>query len=151
MSGYGKWGSLLASIKITGFDDLEIAISKLGNETVEIAKKVVYAGAQPVADEIRKGLQKNLEGSKLSEGDLENSLGISPPGVDKNGNTNIKIGFAGLDRKGVPNVVKARAMESGTSVQDKKPFVRLGVNRSRDKSIKAMQDKYDEETEKIMK
>lgn len=139
-------------MEIRGIDELAIKLSKLGgNASVEIAKEVVWAGAQPVADEIRKGLEKNLMGSEYATGDLEDSLGITPPDVDKNGNTNVKIGFHGYDRKGVANVLKARAMESGTSYQDKMPFMRPAVNRSKKKSLEAMQKKYDEKIEIIMK
>ena len=56
-------------------------------------------------------------------------MGISPPLQDKNGNTNVKVGFAGYDRKGTPNALKARAMESGTSTQPKKPFLRPAINK----------------------
>jgi len=53
-------------------------------------------------------------------------------------NTNTKIGFDGYDRKGVPNALKARAMESGTSTQPKRPFVRPAVNRVKKKAIEEM-------------
>jgi HK97 gp10 family phage protein len=134
---------------IRGTDAFELQISKLANP--EICKRVVMAGAQPVADEIRKGLEKNLQGSEYSKGDLLDSLGIAPPDIDKEGNTNTKVGFDGYDSKGVANAIKARAMESGTSKQNKKPFVRPAVNRSKGKAIKAMQDKLNEEIKTIIK
>jgi HK97 gp10 family phage protein len=128
----------LAKMSIKGIDDYASALSRLGSNTPEVAKRAVRAGANPVADEIRKGLEKNLQGSKYSTGDLLDSLGISPAGVDKNGVYNTKIGFAGYDSKGVPNALKARAMESGTSTQPKKPFVRPAVNRAKEKAIEEM-------------
>lgn len=139
----------MAKMTIKGIDELALKISKLGEKSTEIAKDVVMAGAQPVADEIRKGLEKNLIGSKYSEGDLLNSLGIAPPGVDRNGNVNTKIGFDGYDSKGVPNPLKARVMESGSSKQKKRPFVRPAINRSKKKALKEMQKKYDEELKKL--
>jgi HK97 gp10 family phage protein len=135
----------LARITIQGTDSLELQLSKLMNP--EISKRVVIAGAQPVADEIRKGLKKNLKGSEYSKGDLFDSLGIAPPDIDKEGNTNTKVGFGGYDSKGVANAVKARAMESGTSKQQKKPFVRPAVNRSQEKAIEAMQKQFNKEIE----
>ncbi|HWT27168.1 MAG TPA: HK97-gp10 family putative phage morphogenesis protein [Mobilitalea sp.] len=134
---------------IRGTDELELQLSKLANP--EISKRVVMAGAQPVADEIRKGLEKNLQGSEYSKGDLLDSLGIAPADINHEGNANTKIGFDGYDSKGVPNEVKARAMESGTSKQDKKPFVRPGTNRSKDKAIEAMQNQLNTEIESVMK
>ena len=47
----------------------------------------------------------------------------------REGFTYTKIDFAGYDRKGVPNMLKARAIESGTSHIQKKPFVRPTVRR----------------------
>jgi len=139
----------MARLEIRGTEELEIKLSKLADP--ELMKEVVWAGAQPVADEIRKGLKKNLQGSEYATGDLLSSLGIAPPDIDRNGNANTKIGFHGYDRKGVPNVIKARVMESGSSKQKKRPFVRPAVRRARKKSINEMQKKIDEITENIMK
>jgi HK97 gp10 family phage protein len=136
----------MARIDIKGMDEYALKLSELGQNTNVIAAKAVMVGANIVADEIKKGLEKNLQGSLYSEGDLLDSFGIAPPGIDNNGNTNTKIGFAGYDKKGVPNVIKARAMESGTSVQDKKPFVRPAVNRTKKKAIEEIGRVIDEET-----
>jgi HK97 gp10 family phage protein len=141
----------MARMTIEGMDVLALQLSKLGTMSTEIAKDVVMAGAQPVADEIRKGLQKNLEGSKYSSGDLLDSLGIAAPDVDRNGNVNTKVGFSGYDRNGTPNILKARAMESGTSIQPKRPFVRPAVNRSKKKALEEMEKKFDEKVKNIFK
>lgn len=140
----------MAKMTIKGTDQLELQLSKLGNMSTKIAKDVVMAGAQPVADEIRKGLQANLQGSKYSKGDLLDSLGIAPPDVDSQGNVNTKIGFDGYDSKGVANQLKARVMESGTSKIKKRPFVRPAVNKSKKRALEAMQKKFDEEIEIII-
>lgn len=139
----------MARLDIKGSQELEIALSRMADP--EITKEVVWAGAQPVADEIRKGLEKNLQGSKYSEGDLLDSLGIAPPGIDKHGNTNTKIGFSGYNRKGVPNALKARVMESGTSRHRKRPFIRPAVNRSREKAIQAMQNMLNRKVNAVFK
>lgn len=135
----------MANFEVIGNSDIELQLSKLKNP--ELAKEVVMAGAQPIADEIRARLKKNLQASKHTKGDLLKSLGITPPDVDYSGNTNTKIGFSGYDRKGVANVVKARAMESGTSRQRKQPFIRPAVNSKKEKAIQAMQDKINEKME----
>lgn len=141
----------MARMTIKGTDELAIQISRLETMSTEIAKDVVMAGAQPVADEIRKGLEKNLQGSKYSTGDLLDSLGIAPPNIDEKGNVNTKIGFDGYDRKGVPNVLKARVMESGSSKQKKRPFVRPAVNKTKKRAIEEMQKRLNEELKKIFK
>jgi len=162
----------MAKMTIKGTDELAIKLSKLGKMSTEIAKDVVMAGAQPVADEIRRALDE-LQVDKLRYlktgdkfnvspwgeiDDLKKSLGIAPPDVDSDGNVNTKVGFHGYGSyptkkypKGLPNKLIARSIESGSSVRKKKPFVRLAVNRSKSKSLEEMRKKCDEEIEIIMK
>jgi HK97 gp10 family phage protein len=147
-------------MKVNAGKEYSFKLDKFGKDAPEIAKKVVMAGAAPIADEIRKGLVENLQdpeyvglgdgglfGGKQNTptGDLLDSFGIAPPGPDKNGNTNTKIGFEGYDSKGTPNALKARAMESGTSSLRKRPFVRPAVNKMKGKAIDAMGKKLDDE------
>jgi len=160
----------VARIEIRGFDELELQLSKLADP--ELAKDVVMAGAQPVADEIRKSIEALPEDKfrRLKKGevfigvprqqkqDLLDSLGIAPPDVDYDGNTNTKIGFDGYGKiptkkypKGVPNQLLARAVESGSSVRKKTPFIRKAVNKSKKLAEAEMQKKLDEKIEIIMK
>lgn len=151
---------LMAKMTVRGIDEYALKLSQFGKDSGEIAKKVVIAGANPIADEIKKNLIANIRdpspasiggGSIIkqnygkSTGDLVASFGIAPPGVDRRGNTNTKIGFAGYDSKGVPNALKARAMESGTSTLRKRPFVRPAVNKTKKNAMDAMGKKLDEE------
>ncbi|MDF2820187.1 MAG: HK97-like phage protein [Clostridiales bacterium] len=138
----------MAKMTIRGTSEFELKLSKLAD--LEITKDVVYAGAQPVANEIRKRLKANLEDSEESTGDLLDSLGIAPPDVDMQGNVNTKVGFDGYDEKGTPNQLKARVMESGSITHKKKPFIRPAVNATKKIAIKAMEDKLDEKISKIM-
>lgn len=161
----------MAKMTIKGTDELELKLSKLQNKSAEIAKKVVLAGAQPVADEIRKGLESlPVDGLKrLKEGekfnvspvgeikDLLDSLGIAPVEVDKDGVTNTKVGFDGYGSypskkypKGLPNKLVARSIESGSSVRQKRPFVRQAVNRSKKKALEEMNKECDEEIKDII-
>lgn len=161
----------MAKMTIRGTDELELKLSRLGKMSTKIAKDVVMAGAQPVADEIRRGIEslpvdelKQLKtGEKFNVSaygelkDLAESLGIAPPDIDGAGNINTKVGFDGYGSyptkkypKGVPNKLIARSIESGSSVRQKKPFVRSAVNRSKKKSLEEMQKKCDEEIEIIM-
>lgn len=150
----------MAKMTIKGLDEYALKLSKLGKDSKEIAKKVVIAGANPVADEIRKNLIANLNdpayvgkgngglwGTKKTRptGDLLDSFGVASPKVDSEGNTNTKIGFSGYDKKGVPNALKARAMESGTSTLKKRPFVRPAVAKTKKKAIEEMDKKLDDE------
>ena len=160
----------MARLEIRGFDELELQLSKLADP--ELAKDVVMAGAQPVADEIRKSIEALPEDKfrylnkgevftgvpKQQKQDLLDSLGITPPDIDFNGNTNTKIGFDGYGKlptkkypKGVPNQLLARAIESGSSVRKKTPFIRKAVNKSKKLAEAEMQKKLDEHIEIIMK
>ena len=54
----------MAKMTVKGTDELALKLSKLGKNADEVAKKVVRAGANPIADEIRRNLEKNLQASK---------------------------------------------------------------------------------------
>lgn len=149
-------------------------ISKLGSRSGEICGKAVYEMAGIVADKIRGNLEaihaepdteglaawKEKRKAKLTYSEkqgLLNSMGISPL-EDDNGYLNVKIGFDGYNSvqtrkypKGQPNVLIARALESGSSVRDKQPFVRPAVNAARTEAMKACEKVIDEEVKKIIK
>lgn len=128
----------MARFSAKGFKELSKKLSKLDHDTTEIAKQAVYEGASILADEIKTRLEGNLIGSKTSTGDLVDSFGVAPIQVKENGDVDTVIGFHGYDRKGVPNQLKARAMESGTSKQPKRPFVRPAVQASRARVVERM-------------
>lgn len=143
---------MLAKMSIMqGFADLEMQLLELQGKSTETGKRAVRAGAGILADQVRANLKKNLVGSEYSTGDLEESLGVTPPGIDKKGVINAKVGFDGYDHKGVPNTLKARAMESGTSKQKKKPFIRPALNKVKEKVEKTMAEIIDEEIKKTVK
>lgn len=144
MNGCGS----LARMTIMAGEEYALKLSRLAEASEETAKKAVYAGAGVVADEIRTKLGGVL--SKDATGALQASLGITPIDRDSDGVWNAKIGFDGYDKKGVPNQLKARAMESGTSTQPKHPFVRPAVNASRQKAEAEMARVVDEEIKKQM-
>lgn len=129
-------------------DDYALKLSRLATRSDEVAKKAIYQGAKVVADKIKENLDNVLSGK--STGDMAASFGITPIGTDSAGNWDAKIGFDGYDENHVPNQLKARALESGTSRQPKRPFVRPAVNATKKQALEAMKKTIDEETEKIM-
>lgn len=141
---------MASKITLKTTSDLQIKLDQLAGKSDEIAKKAVYVGAGIMADQVRANLQKNLSGSKLSQGDLLDSLGISKPKVDQDGSINSKVGFDGYDRNGVPNTLKARVMESGSSKQKKKPFIRPAISQARNKAKEAMAAAIEAEYKKIL-
>ena len=141
---------MASKIMLKSTADLQIRLEKLASKSDEIARKAVYVGAGIMADQIRANLQKNLAGSDLTQGDLIDSLGISSPKVDQDGGINSKVGFDGYDSNGVPNVLKARVMESGSSKQQKKPFIRPAIPQARERAKKAMVAVIEAEYDKIL-
>ena len=154
----------LAKMTIKGLDEYAKMLDRMGRQAPEISKKAVYAGADMVANEIRKNLEQNIRDpmyvgknknkeyavkQRRSTGELEQSLGIAPITTDKNGNTNTKVGFSGYDNNHTPNVLKARAMESGTSTLRKRPFVRPAVNAVKKPAQQEMGAVIDKEIAKI--
>ena len=112
----------LARMSFKAGEDFALALSHLTTGADEIAKKAIYAGASIIADKIK----SNLEGilSPKATGDLVGSFGVTPISRDGNGDWNAKIGFDGYGSDGVANQLKARVLESGSSQQRKRPFVR---------------------------
>ena len=139
----------MAKITFPGLIDYEIQLSRLSSGVRDIAGKAIYAGADIVADEIRKGIDTLPEVTGTTKKGLEDSLGISPL-RDDNGYLNVKIGFDGYNEDGTANQLMARIMESGTSKTHKHPFVRPAVNRAKKAAEQKMAEVLNEEIEKNM-
>lgn len=133
----------MARMTFKAGDEYALMLSRLETGSDEIAKKAIYQGAKIVADKIKANIPKDT-------GDLAESFGITKIDVDSDGDWNAKLGFDGYDRDGVPNQLKARAIESGTSRQPKKPFVRPAVNATKKQAQDEMARVIEEETKKIM-
>lgn len=129
-------------------EEYAIKLSRLaGADQRAIAGKAIYEAADIVADEVRSRLQSVIKGP--STGALAASLGIAKM-VETGDGYNVKIGFSGYDSKGVPNLLKARVMESGSSKQTKRPFMRPAVNATKGAAVKKMGEIIDEEIARIM-
>lgn len=133
------------TIEFNGIEAYQKQIAALSNpKTVEsMCKYSIYDAAGMVADEVKKATPEGT-------GDLKNSVALETM-TTREGFTYTKIDFAGYDRKGVPNMLKARAIESGTSRIQKQPFVRPTVKRV-SKTAEFMMDKaVNEYLSKFMK
>ena len=138
----------MATIRFSGIDKYLYQLEQLGQRSRGICKMAVYDGAAIVADQVRENLERVL--SPDATGQLEASMGISKM-RDDNGYINVVIGFDGYDDKGVANQLKANVLESGSSKQQKRPFMRPAVNTSRKRAEAAMAETLDREIEKLMK
>lgn len=138
----------MATIRFDGLNKYLAQLEQLGQRSRGICKVAVYDGAAIVADQVRENLHRVL--SSDATGQLEESMGISKM-RDDNGYINVVIGFDGYDRKGVANQLKANVLESGSSKQQKRPFMRPAVNTSRKQAEAKMAETLDREIEKLMK
>ena len=88
----------MAKVDIKMPDDFLEKLSKLGAKTDEISERVLEAGGEVVLAKIRSNLSsvvgKDTKVESRSTGELERSLGMTKAKVDRQGNHNIKIGFA---------------------------------------------------------
>ena len=88
----------MAKVKVEMPEEFLRKLSLLGSKTDEIAGRVLEAGGEVVLAKVRSNLSSVIgSGTKYdsrSTGELERSLGLTPPLVDRDGNHNIKVGFA---------------------------------------------------------
>ena len=161
----------MARMTVKATDDYALKLSKLSGQTEEVAKKAIYAAAKIVADKVASNLSslpvdkfRHLgDGEKFAgvpqsqKNDLQSGFGVTPIKQDSDGNWNAHVGFDGYGShptvkypNGVPNQLLARAIESGSSVRQKTPFVRPAVNATKKEAIDAMERVIEEEFKKII-
>ena len=134
-------------------DDFMSKISTLGNKTDEVMANVLEVGAEVVEKEVKSNLSAVIgSGTKLpskSTGQLEKALGVTPVLIDKDGNSNIKIGFSEPRVDGDSNAKIANMLEYGTSKMQAKPFLAPAKSKSRTPCKKAMIQKLEEELSRV--
>ena len=134
-------------------DDFMSKISTLGNKTDEIMENVLEAGGEVVLDAVKSSLSSvigaDIKYPSKSTGELERSLGLSKVLVDKNGNSNIKIGFAEPRSDGDSNAKIANIIEYGTSKRQAKPFLAPAKSKCRTPCKKKMIAKLEEEINRV--
>lgn len=134
-------------------EDFLQKLSKLGNRTDEICEKMLKAGGEVVLSKAKSNLSSVVgSGTKYksrSTGELEGALGLSEVRLDKNGNYNIKIGFAESRKDGSSNAKLANIIEYGKSGQVAKPFMKPAKSASKTKCIEVMKATFDKEVNNI--
>ena len=136
----------MAKFKFEGIEQYTESLEKIGGKNARsVLKYAVYPGAGIVADAIRSSAEAHKD-----TGDLVNSLALSTM-RDDDGYINTKIEFAGYDRKGVPNAIKAAALESGTSRGQKAThFISHAVKGAQERAVQAMSKALDDKIGQIM-
>lgn len=111
------------------------------------------AGAEVVESKVRSNLASVIgSGTKLpsrSTGELLSSLGTTPALQDKNGDFNVKVGFAEPRSDGDSNAKIATILEYGKSGQPAKPFLKPAKSSSKSAAIEAMKAKLESEVNGI--
>lgn len=134
-------------------EDFLLKISKLGDKTDEIIPKVLEAGGKVVEEKVKSNLQSiigtNIKDESRSTGELVSALGVSPALIDKNGNSNVKVGFSEPRSDGKSNSMIASVLEYGKSGQPPKPFLKPAKSASRKACINAMIETFDKEVENL--
>ena len=134
-------------------EDFLLKISKLGSNFDSVADTVLQAGGEVVLKRVKSNLSSVIgRGTKYdsrSTGELESSLGLSSVRMDKDGNHNIKIGFAEPRRDGDSNAKIANILEYGKHGQPAKPFLKPAKSASKSECEAAMKSKFEEEVGRI--
>ena len=124
-------------------DDFLEKISALGNRTDEIVPRVLAEGAKPLLAKVKSNLTASLSGK--SSGQLATSLGVSPAKLDRNGDANVKIGFAENRSDGKSNAMLANLLEYGKHGQPPRPFLKPAKSAAKSEVVAAMKQKLEEE------
>lgn len=158
----------MAMMRFRGLDEYLQNLQRVEKNTPEIVGKVVYGMADIVADAVREEInalpaEPDVEALKSWSKDtrapltvkekkgLQKGFGITKM-LEEDGYYHVKLGFDGYNDiktkkypKGQPNVMIARAIESGSSIRDKHPFIRPATNKSRKSAEKRAQTIIDDE------
>lgn len=134
-------------------EDFLERLSRLGGKSDEIAEKVLTAGGEVVLQKVKSSLASVIgKGTKYdsrSTGELERSLGLSSVKMDRDGNHNIKIGFAEPRSDGGSNAKIANVIEYGKHGQPAKPFLKPAKTAAKSACEAAMAQKFEEEVGKL--
>lgn len=134
-------------------EDFLKRLSRLGDRTDEISEKVLEAGGEVVLTRVKGNLAgvigRGTQYESRSTGELLGSLGLSSVKVDKNGNHNIKVGFAEPRSDGDSNAKIANILEYGKHGQPAKPFLKPARTSSKAACEEAMKAKFEEEVGKL--
>lgn len=143
----------MAKVDIKMPDDFLERMSRLGSDFDGIAERVLEAGGEIALQKVQSNLAaavgKGTKYDSRSTGELVSSLGLSPAKVNRDGNHDIKVGFAEPRSDGGSNAKLANILEYGKHGQPAKPFLKPAKSASKTACQAAMQQKFEEEVKKI--
>ena len=134
-------------------EDFLERITGLGAREDAIAETVLEAGAAVVASKVRSNLisviGKNTVVESRSTGELLSALGTTKVRVNRDGNHDIKIGFAEPRKDGESNAKIANVLEYGKHGQPPKPFLTPAKSATKNACMETMIRKFEEEVSKL--
>ena len=134
-------------------EEFLLKISRLGSDFDRVADSVLQDGGEVVLAKVRSNLSAVIgSGTKYdsrSTGELEQSLGLSPVKLNREGNHDIKIGFSEPRSDGGSNAKLANILEYGKHGQPAKPFLKPAKSASKAECIRVMDQTLKEEVEKL--
>lgn len=130
------------TIELRGIEEYRKKILALGVNLDGICRYAIYPAADIVIDAIKANTPVNT-------GDLRKSAKLYKF-QHKEGFVYTGVFFDGYDERGVPNPIKARVLESGSSTRKKHPFIRPAVNRVKKAAEFAMDKALNEKISQIM-
>ena len=140
-----------ATIKMP--DELLVKLSRLGAKADEIAAMALEAGGEVVLDKVKSNLESvigsDTKYDSRSTGELAESLGLTPVKIDRNGNSNVKIGFSEPRLDGESNAMIATVIEYGKHGQPPKPFMEPAKAESKKECKKVMKAVLEREVSKL--
>lgn len=143
----------MAKADIVMPDDFLERIASLGAHEDSIAEKVLEAGAAVVETKVRSNLEgvvgKNTAYPSRSTGELVSSLGVTKVRVNRNGDHDIKIGFAEPRSDGESNAKLANILEYGKHGQPPKPFLAPAKSATKVACMETMKKRFAEEVDKL--
>jgi len=134
-------------------DDFLNKISALGDKTDEIVPRVLAAGGSVMLARVKSNLLaaigKKTKYKSRSSGKLAEALGVSGARLDRDGNYNVKIGFAEPRHGGGVNAKLANILEYGKHGQKPHPFLKPAISAARQECIDTMVSALEEEIDRI--
>ena len=143
----------MAKVEIKMPEEFLLKLSHLADRTDEIIPKVLEAGGDIVLSKVKNNLSSVVgNGTKeesRSTGELEGSLGLSPAKQNRNGDWDVKVGFAEPRSDGSSNAKIANILEYGRHGQPPKPFLKPAKSQSKNACVNAMKAKFEQEVDGI--
>jgi HK97 gp10 family phage protein len=143
----------VAKAEIKMPEDFLLRLSRLADQTDTIIPKVLKAGGEVVLAKVKGNLSSAVgRGTKepsRSTGELERSIGLSPAKQNRNGDWDVKVGFAEPRSDGGGNAKLANILEYGRHGQPAKPFLKPAKSQSKNACVEAMKAKFESEVDGI--